>query len=291
MFAHLGVWFFFGYIIHMFVKQLNTDHHSDPEVSARLLHGRAGLADRVRGHAVRVREAAGQDRPPARRRGRRLREDRTMATQSGRTFGLHQEPRPHVRPVHRRLPRLHRPARGPRAGRRSEQGPRLSVRVLHAGGLRHHRRRDAHGGGLGILRRRPARAGLLQRHGDRRRLDVGGLLRRHGRHAVPARLRRPRLGARLDRRLRAGVDPGRTVPAQVRRLHRARLHVVPVRRQLHALPGRDRAGVLLLHLRDGADLRHGPDRLALPRHAVRASRCSPASSASCCARCWAACGR
>ena len=24
MLAHLGVWFFFGYIIHMFVKQLNT---------------------------------------------------------------------------------------------------------------------------------------------------------------------------------------------------------------------------------------------------------------------------
>ena len=24
MFMHLGVWFFFGYIIHMFVKQLNT---------------------------------------------------------------------------------------------------------------------------------------------------------------------------------------------------------------------------------------------------------------------------
>ena len=34
-------------------------------------------------------------------------------------------------------------------------------------------------------RRVPA---LLQRHGDRRRLDVGGLLRRHGRLAVPARL-------------------------------------------------------------------------------------------------------
>ena len=28
--------------------------------------------------------------------------------------------------------------------------------------------------------------GLLQRHGDRRRLDVGGVLRRHGRHLVPA---------------------------------------------------------------------------------------------------------
>ena len=24
MFAHLGVWFFYGYIIHMFVKQLNV---------------------------------------------------------------------------------------------------------------------------------------------------------------------------------------------------------------------------------------------------------------------------
>jgi putative solute:sodium symporter small subunit len=24
MFAHLAVWFFFGYIIHMFVRQLNT---------------------------------------------------------------------------------------------------------------------------------------------------------------------------------------------------------------------------------------------------------------------------
>ena len=32
------------------------------------------------------------------------------------------------------------------------------------------------------------RAGVLQRHGDRRRLDVGGVLRRHGRNAVPARL-------------------------------------------------------------------------------------------------------
>ena len=83
------------------------------------------------------------------------------------------------------------------------------------------------------------------------------------------RLRRHRLGARLDRRLRAGVDPGRAVPAQVRRLHGARLPGVPVRRQLRPLPRRDRAGVLLLHLRDGADLRHRPHRLALPRHAVR----------------------
>ena len=33
--------------------------------------------------------------------------------------------------------------------------------------------------------------------------------------------------------------------------------------------GGDRAGLLLLHLRDGADLRHRHHRLALPRHAVR----------------------
>ncbi len=42
--------------------------------------------------------------------------------------------------------------------------------------------------GLGILRGRPARSRVLQRHGDGCGLDVGGLLRRHGRHAVPARL-------------------------------------------------------------------------------------------------------
>ena len=181
MLAHLFIWFFFGYIIHMFVNQLNTDHRSDPRIPARLLHGRARLADRVRGHAVRVRVAAGQNRPPARRRRRRLRGGQIMATQTGRTADF-------IRNLGRLyglytggLPRLHRPARDHRAGRCAEQDPRLLVRVLHAGGLRRHRRGDAHGAGVRILRRRTRRAGLLQRHGDRRRLDVGGLLRRHGR--------------------------------------------------------------------------------------------------------------
>ena len=32
---------------------------------------------------------------------------------------------------------------------------------------------------------------------------------------------------------------------------------------------RGRAGLLLLHLCDGADLRHGSDRIAIPRHAIR----------------------
>ncbi len=47
---------------------------------------------------------------------------------------------------------------------------------------------DPHGADFRILRRRAARARSVQRHGDRRRLDVGGILRRHGRLAVPARL-------------------------------------------------------------------------------------------------------
>ena len=37
--------------------------------------------------------------------------------------------------------------------------------------------------------------------------------------------------------------------------------------------------------------RHRHHRLALPRHELSRSRCSSASPASWCARCWAACGR
>jgi len=57
----------------------------------------------------------------------------------------------------------------------------LAVYAIIGGG-------DADGADFRVLRRRTAGAGFLQRHGDRRRLDVGGLLRRHGRHAVSARL-------------------------------------------------------------------------------------------------------
>jgi uncharacterized membrane protein len=52
-------------------------------------------------------------------------------TQRG-TIDFHQKSRPHVRHLYRRLRRLHRPARDPRAGRRPEQDSRLPVRVLHA---------------------------------------------------------------------------------------------------------------------------------------------------------------
>ena len=82
MFTHLGIWFFFGYVVHMFVVPLNKIVIPDPRLPARLLHGRSGIADCVRRHAVHVRKTAGQDRSRPRLRGRRLRRDRTMATQT-----------------------------------------------------------------------------------------------------------------------------------------------------------------------------------------------------------------
>ena len=59
------------------------DHHSDPRLPARLLHGRARLADRVRGHAVHVREdsrtrSTANSATPKKTRG----EDQIMATQT-----------------------------------------------------------------------------------------------------------------------------------------------------------------------------------------------------------------
>ncbi len=55
--------------------------------------------------------------------------------------------------------------------------------------------------------------------------------------------------------------------------------------------GVHRAGVLLLHLRDGAGLRHRPHRLALPRHGLPDRRVRRSRGHPVCARCWAACGR
>ena len=166
------------------------DRHPGARLPARLLHGRAGLADRVRGPCCSCSRSSRTGSIASSASPKTIEREPTMATeaQTAGTVRLHQESRPHVRHVHGRIPRLHHPARRSRAGRRAEQDPRLPVRVLHARRLRRHRHRVADGAGLRILRRRPARAGVLQRHGDRRRLDVGGVLRRHGRHAVPARL-------------------------------------------------------------------------------------------------------
>ncbi len=63
---------------------------------------------------------------------------------------------------------------------------RLRLPVRHHRALRRHRHHEPHRRRGRVLRGRPARPGLLQRHGDRRRLDERGLVHRHGRHAVPA---------------------------------------------------------------------------------------------------------
>ena len=75
MFMHLGIWFFFGYIVHMFVVPLN-------KIIIPVLGFPLGFYMAAQGslivfvvHAVPVREAAGQDRPRIRRRRRRLREE------------------------------------------------------------------------------------------------------------------------------------------------------------------------------------------------------------------------
>ena len=289
MFTHLAVWFFFGFVIHMFVVPLNK--FTIPSSTSRSASTWPRRARSLCSWSCCSSSRSSRTGSTANSALPRKIEGDGHGYQICRQLRLSQQPGAGLRHLHRRLSRLRHLARGARADGRSEQDPRLPVRVFHACRLRHHRRSVANGAGLRVLRGRPQRAGALQWHGDRRRLDVGGVLCRHGRHSVPARLRRPRVGARMDRRLRAGVDPDRAVPAQVRRLYRARLPGVQVRRQLCPRAGRDRAGGLLLHLCDGADLRHRVDRLALPRDAVRDWRYSPDLSASWSVRCWAGCGR
>src|SRR4029450_8692363 len=68
---------------HPHVRQAAQQHrHPGPRLSGWLLHGRTGLADRVRRPAVLIRETAKQDRSRVRRGRRRVREDQLMATQT-----------------------------------------------------------------------------------------------------------------------------------------------------------------------------------------------------------------
>ncbi len=120
-----------------------------------------------------------------------------------------------------------------------------------------------------VLRRRPARAGVLQRHGDRRRLDERRVVHRHGGNALPHRVQRPRVRDGLDRRLLPGGAVPRAVPAQVRPVHDPRFPRRALRRQ-HSEGGRHlRGDPLLVHLRGRADLRRGPHHDALDRRPVR----------------------
>ena len=98
---------------------------------------------------------------------------------------------------------LHRRARHPGADGPAAELDRLPVPARHDRSLRRHRRDEPDLRRRRVLRRGPARAGAVQRHGDRRGLDVRGVVHRHGGHAVPAGLRRPGVHPGLDRRLRA----------------------------------------------------------------------------------------
>jgi len=67
------------------------------------------------------------------------------------------------------------------------------------------------------------------------------------------------------------------------------LPVLPLRRQLRPLPRRGRAGVLLLHLRDGADLRAPASSPRASSACSSRSRCSAGLVGILLCRCWAAC--
>ena len=143
-----------------------------------------------------------------------------------------------------------------------QQLDRLHLPARHRGAVCRHRHHEPHHRRGRVLRGRPARARGLQRHGHRRRLDERGVVHRHGRHAVPHRLRRPGLHHGLDRRLLPGGAVPGAVPAQVRAVHDPRLPGCALRGQPAALHRHRRRDPVLVHLRGGADLRRRPDHHA-----------------------------
>ena len=147
---------------------------------------------------------------------------------------------------------------------------RLHLPVRHRRPVRRHRHHEPDRGHRRVLRGGPARAGVLQRHGDRRRLDERGLVHRDGRHAVPDRVQRPRVRDGLDRRLLPGGAVPRALPAQVRPVHDPRLPRRALRRQRRAVRRRLLRDPVLVHLRGGADLRRRPRHDAPHRRRVRA---------------------
>ena len=124
---------------------------------------------------------------------------------------------------------------------------------LHLPDLLRHRLVGARGQHLRILRRRQGHPPDAQRHGDRGRLDVGGLVHLDGGPDRVPRLCRRRLSDGLDRRLRPDGAASGALPAQVRQVHGARVHRRPVLLHDRAHGGGD------LSPRDLADLRDRPD--------------------------------
>ncbi len=183
-------------------------------LAVRILGGRAGGARRVRADHLVLRDVHEQARPAVRRaRGGRLSHGHPNArpVQGDAEEG--------VQPVHRRLHRVPHPARDRRADGPDAAVDRVHLPARDRRSVRGHRRREPHRGHRRVLRGRTARARVLQRHGDRRRLDERRVVHRYGRHALSHRVLRPVLHHGLDRRLLPGGVPPRTVLAEVRAVH------------------------------------------------------------------------
>ena len=155
---------------------------------------------------------------------------------------------------------IHRVCRGAGADGGFPCGARLSVFVRDDFSICGDRLHVEDGRGFGILCRRPAGSGLVQWHGDRRRLDVGGVFHRSGRHFIRDRLRWPGLHHGLDRRLLPGGAVACAVFAQVRSVYDPRFSRRPLWRQYSATDrsaGRSHLFVYLCHC---PDLRGRSDR-------------------------------
>ena len=172
--------------------------------------------------------------------------------------------------VHRRLHHVRHPARHRRADGAVAAVDRLHLPDGDGRAVRGHRHHEPHLRRGRVLRRRPARSRVVQRHGDRRRLDERGVVHRHGRHAVPDGLRRSGVRHGMDRRLLPRRAVPRAVPAQVRAVHDSGLSRRALRRQYSARGRHLRRDPVLVHLRRGADLRRRPHHHAPDRRVVRA---------------------
>jgi cation/acetate symporter len=130
----------------------------------------------------------------------------------------------------------------------------------------------------------------VQRHGDRRRLDVGRVVHRYGRHPVPVRLD----GLAFV----MGWTGGYVLVALFLAPYLRKFGQFTIPDFLGARYGgncahhrRDRRHHLFVHLRDRADLRRRHHHQPLHRPGVQASASSSVSPASWSARSWAACAR
>ena len=262
----LFVWFVVTFVEAWYARELNSITFFGWPLALLVLG--AGLARDLRDHHRRLRLPDGQARQGIQRATRGTWNEHRFVL----ALGVQPPAQEVLRPLHRRLHRLHHRARDRRAARHVAAVDRLLVPVRHHRPVRRHRHHEPHRGSRRVLRRGTPRAGVLQRHGDRRRLDERGLLHRHGRHAVPDRLRRPRLGDGLDRRLLPGGAVPRALPAQVRPVHHSRLPRRALRRQHRAHHRHHLGDHLLVRLRRRADLRRRPDHQPVHGPGVRRRR-------------------